>query len=172
MRNIILLTLCISTSFAATEKEALQTIKKYGKALKKELKSALKVSPINALKVCNTKAPEIENKLKTEAIEVGRVSTKNRNPKNVPKKWMQKAIKKFENKKNKKPYEVVKISEDRSGLLKPIATMPMCLKCHGDNIDAKLMSEIQKLYPKDKAINYQVGDIRGYFWAEFNPGKE
>ena len=49
-----------------------------------------------------------------------------------------------------------------------------CLSCHGDpekEIDAKTLSEINALYPGDKAKGYKVGDLRG-MWSIKIPKKE
>lgn len=169
MKFIILCLIFISSEQFANDnvKSALKQIKSLGGELKKELKSGLKESPSKALGLCNIKAPIIAKKLNSNEIKVGRVSLKNRNPLNKPKKWMLEEINKYHNKENNDEFVVVKINENKKGLLKPIMTMPMCLKCHGKEIDVNLKNEISQLYPKDKATGYSVGDIRGFFWAEF-----
>lgn len=159
--------LLFSTSLLASEQEALQAIKSLGTNLKKELQKAMKISKVNAVKTCNVKAMAIAKEASKKGIEVGRVSTKNRNPNNFPKEWMKPYIEKFHKKEIKDPYVVISLPNGKKGLLKPIATMPMCLNCHGTKIDADVMEEIKKHYPNDKAIGYKVGDIRGFFWAEY-----
>lgn len=166
MKKLILFILLTSTTFAS-EKEALKAIQKTAMTLKKELQAGMKVSPINAIQVCNTKAMPITKKYHSEGIKVGRVSLKNRNPKNTVKNWMKETIDSYETGKNKKPYTVVRISNNQQGIIKPIKTMPLCLNCHGTNIKPHISKEIQKLYPKDKATGYNNGDIRGYFWATY-----
>lgn len=155
-------------ALALDEKVVLKNVKKLGKELKKELQAGMKKSPSEALQICNIKAPKIEEKYKSEDLKIGRVSLKNRNPSNRPKEWMKQYIEKFHAQKNTKSYMFVSIDNKRKGLLKPIITMPNCLKCHGSNIDKSLEGEILKLYPNDKARGYKVGEIRGFFWAEFN----
>ncbi len=48
--------------------------------------------------------------------------------------------------------------------------MPTCLKCHGQKeaLDAKALTEIRKLYPGDKATDFQMGDLRG-LWRIAKP---
>lgn len=162
----LLMILFMTTGFA-TEEKALQQIKSYGKALKLELKAAMKKSPEHAVEVCNLKAPQIQNKNSNENIKIGRVSTKNRNPNNFPKKWMLETIQAYQQNKIQKPFTVVSLENGKQGLLKPIKTMPLCLNCHGTNIDPKLYSTIKKKYPNDKAVGYKAGQIRGFFWAEY-----
>jgi hypothetical protein len=161
------LALCTS-SYALEDKVVLKNIKKMGKELKQELQAGMKKSPSDALKVCNVKAPLIEGKYKDASLKIGRVSLKNRNPNNKPKEWMLKYIEGFHNKTIKEGYLVVKIDNKRKGLLKPIVTLPNCLNCHGPNIQADLDKEILDLYPNDKARGYSVGEIRGFFWAEYD----
>lgn len=77
------------------------------------------------------------------------------------------AIEKYHRGSEKRPFVEVQLSSGKTGLLKPIRTMPLCLNCHGSTIDPELYSVIQKKYPKDKAIDYKVGEIRGFFWATY-----
>lgn len=39
----------------------------------------------------------------------------------------------------------------------------VCSTCHGRNISKNLKEEILKLYPEDKAIGFEHGDVRGAF---------
>ena len=151
---------------AEKEKMALKAIKRLGKDLKQKLQSALKVSDLNALSVCNTKASLITQKAQSYGVKVGRISEKNRNPDNTPSNWMLPYMEQFRSGEVKEPYLTVKL-DHKYGILKPIFTAPMCLKCHGENIDSTLKSKLDELYPNDKAIGFKTGDIRGYFYAEF-----
>ena len=47
--------------------------------------------------------------------------------------------------------------------IKAIPTKGVCLNCHGNSIDKKVLREIKKNYPDDKAIGYNLGEIRGAF---------
>ncbi|MBT4792939.1 MAG: DUF3365 domain-containing protein [Halobacteriovoraceae bacterium] len=164
---IMSLFVLLSTSGHGSEVKAIKTIKKLGMSLKTELKNAMKISSQEAMKVCNTQADKITIASNTDLIKVGRVSEKNRNPQSFPKKWMVDGIKKLKAGKVKKPYIVVKVSSNKMGLLKSISTQPVCLKCHGSNINPQVLKQITSLYPEDKAVGYKLGDIRGYFWAEW-----
>jgi len=56
--------------------------------------------------------------------------------------------------------------------VKPIlAASPMCLECHGKNVDSSVKEQIDKLYPGDKALNHQLNDLRG-MWSIKIPVKE
>lgn len=166
MKTLILI-LLFSLNLHAGEKEALMTIKQLGTNLKKELKAAMKKSPSKALVVCNTVAMPITEQAAVKGIKVGRVSLKNRNPKNAPKNWMKPFIEKYHKGEIKKPYSVVTLKSGKKGIIKPIKTAPLCLKCHGNYISQATQNKIKELYPADKAVGYKVGQIRGFFWAEF-----
>jgi hypothetical protein len=159
--------LILTSNIYGSEKLAIEKIQQFGKILKTELKAGLKKSPEAAVETCYLKAPEIQNTVSDKNITIGRVSLKNRNPNNSPKKWMLDYIDQFHQKKIKKAYITTKLEHNKTGLLKPIRTMPLCLKCHGSNIDKALYKIIKKKYPNDKAIGYETGEIRGFFWAEY-----
>ncbi|WP_034732591.1 DUF3365 domain-containing protein [Bacteriovorax sp. Seq25_V] len=169
MKKITIIALLIHTTstMAIEDAKALQAVKKLGMELKAKLSAGMKKSPTEALETCHLEASTITNSHTNAEIKIGRVSAKNRNPNNMPKKWMENYISDFQTKKIKSPYIAVDIDSKHRGLLMPIATMPMCLKCHGDNIEADLYKEITKRYPNDKATGFKTGDIRGYFWAEY-----
>jgi hypothetical protein len=46
---------------------------------------------------------------------------------------------------------------------KPILMQAMCLACHGnsEHISPEVKTKLSELYPTDKAINYQAGQLRG-----------
>jgi len=65
---------------------------------------------------------------------------------------------------NMEYYEVV--SEDGGDTLrymKAIPTAPLCLACHGQQLDSIVKTRIETLYPEDQALGYEAGDIRGAF---------
>ena len=47
----------------------------------------------------------------------------------------------------------------------PIVVQALCLKCHGqyDLVDDATAATLTSLYPDDKAVDYNVGDLRGMF---------
>jgi copper chaperone CopZ len=49
----------------------------------------------------------------------------------------------------------------------PITTNSMCLQCHGSpekDIESKVLTALTNLYPEDKAIGYDVNEVRG-IWS-------
>ncbi len=148
-------------------------VKEFGMTLKGELKKAMKAGgPVQAIEVCHSVAPQIaENISEKTGWEVYRTSLKPRNVR--PDAWETGVLEQFdarradgESPKKMEHAEVVEVDgESRLRYMKAIGTKGLCLNCHGtreqipDNVEAKL----EKLYPEDRAIGYQKGDIRGAF---------
>jgi hypothetical protein len=145
------------------------------KELGAKLQSAMaEGSAINAIGVCNLQAPEIANRISTEnQVNLSRVGTRARNPvMGVPNAWQAKALAQFEASlaRGDKPadmeYSVTVAKPDGSKefhFAKPILMQPMCLGCHGNSeqISAEVKAKLSEIYPNDKAINYQAGQLRG-----------
>lgn len=123
-----------------------------------------------AADACSTMAQEMtKNYAEDKGIFVRRVSLKYRNALNRPDKLEKRQLRKFdrqvlENKPVGEYYEVIK-SGNKGELLymKPVVVQELCLKCHGS--DAQIPADVKKIlaanYPKDKAIRYKIGDVRG-----------
>ncbi|MPQ96322.1 DUF3365 domain-containing protein, partial [Thioclava sp. JE_KL1] len=47
--------------------------------------------------------------------------------------------------------------------MKPIPTGAVCLSCHGTHIAPAVKQKLNELYPHDKAVGFNKGDIRGAF---------
>lgn len=123
-----------------------------------------------AADACSTMAQEMtKNYAEDKGINVYRVSLKYRNTLNRPNKLEKRQLKNFdkqaaENTLVKDYYEVVKSGNKRELLyMKPLIVQGMCLKCHGS--ESEIPADVKKIlaanYPKDKAIGYKVGDVRG-----------
>ncbi len=56
----------------------------------------------------------------------------------------------------------------------PITTNAMCLQCHGkpnDQVKPTTMATLRKLYPEDKAVGYDVNEVRGIWSVVFDKNK-
>jgi len=151
--------------------EARQTIKGFGGQLKSELQAAMKAGgPVNAISVCNTKAPEIAAAVNAKGgMQISRTSLKNRNADNAPTEWQAAVLEKFEARKAAGE-EVAKIdhAEEVDGefrYMKAIPTEEVCLNCHGATIRDDVAAKLDELYPDDKARGFNIGDIRGAFYV-------
>lgn len=152
---------------------AKSAIKTFAGALKTELKKAIhEGGPVNAINVCNTTALSITNKVSEEqGLKLSRVSLKNRNPNNAPNDWQRKVMEDFETRKSKgeaiNSLTYAEVIEQTYGIqfrfMKAIPTGEICVLCHGTNITSGVRIKLDELYPEDKAIGFNIGDIRGAF---------
>jgi hypothetical protein len=145
------------------------------KELGQKLQSAMADGgAVNAIGVCNTQAPDIAGRVSSQnQVKLSRVGTRARNPvMGVPNDWQAKALAQFDAglARGDKPAEM-EFSEtitksDGSKefhFAKPIVLQPMCVSCHGgpEQISPEVKSKLSELYPNDKAVNYQPGQLRG-----------
>lgn len=153
--------------------EARKVVKSFGSSLKKELVKGLKEGgAIKALEVCNLKASDIASEISDKSgWKVSRTALKTRNENNSPDAWELSVLNKFEEMKaggaTIKELEYAEIITDDSmkvfRYMKAIPTGGLCLQCHGDKLKSDVQQLIKKLYPRDKAIGFKKGDIRGAF---------
>jgi hypothetical protein len=118
-------------------------------------------------------AAEILTTLAEESqFEIGRTSTRLRNPDNAPDAWELAGLEKFaaDLKAGADPvklerYEVTKTREGQNlfRYMRPIITREGCLSCHGTEVKQDVKSEISKIYTDDKALGYNIGEMRGAF---------
>lgn len=147
-------------------KEAVQAL---GSTLKNELESAIKSGgPVNALQVCNVRAPVIAEEISWEQdVLVSRTSLKYRNPGNAPNEWQIRVLEDFEASKaaGADPATLVYsgIVNNEYRFMKAIPTAGLCLTCHGAEISPEVTAELTRLYPQDKATGFKEGDLRGAF---------
>jgi hypothetical protein len=175
--------------FACSGKETSQTTEKIdsaylirGNAIAKisfetisaELKESLQSGGIeHALRYCNEKAYPITDSLSVaNQVSIRRVSNKNRNPRNKADKLEEFLIKGFGNDLNveKELTPRLVLKDDSVIFYKAIILQPMCLTCHGQpekELTFQTDSLIRTLYPRDKAIGYQINQVRGLWRIGF-----
>lgn len=138
--------------------------------LKKALKSGLAEGPAEAIQVCRIKAPEIATALSVDGVRMGRSSHKLRNPDNSAPEWVSPVMQAYlDDPSSRKPH-ITELGEDKWGYVEPIMVQPLCLSCHGSELAPDIALQISDLYPEDRAVGFEVGDLRGVFWLEF-PGE-
>lgn len=146
--------------------------------LSKELFNAIKEKGISsAIPFCKIKSPELENNFSKENNKkIYRISEKYRNPDHKPTPDEQLVLEYWKQRK-KENLEIKPVYyhiEDKVKVLKPIKIISdMCLQCHGDleKMNPQLIETLKKQYPEDKAVGYQLNDLRGAFVAEFSSSK-
>jgi len=139
----------------------------FKKSLKKALVAGLEDGPIEAVSACRVEAPKLAEAQSTGGVKVGRASQKLRNPSNAPKLWMQPFLRVYETDPEGREPGVVLIDDKTVGYVEPIFLQPLCVTCHGLELEPGLKAKIGELYPADQATGYVAGDFRGVFWAEF-----
>lgn len=149
-----------------TAQEFLQTL---GGILKKQLETD---GVESAIAVCKQVAPAMAHQYSKDGVLVKRVSLKPRNQAlGTPDAWENKVLQSFSQAQVEgQPavnMEISEVTENADGksfrYMKAIPTQGMCLQCHGTpaDISSGVTALLQKEYPKDKAVGYRVGDIRG-----------
>lgn len=141
--------------------------------LKESLLLSLKEGgPEKAVPVCSKIAPAIaKNISENEKLIVRRVSLRTRNAKNAPDEYEKGILRHFErlqkNNRLSPDYEiheeVVENNKRKFRYMKPILVTQLCLNCHGKpaKINPKVLKVIKQYYHYDKAVNYNIGDVRG-----------
>ncbi len=171
------LPLVVNADMEQHKAEAKKIVGSFFSELKGELVKGMKAGgPINAIGVCNDLAPKIAaNHSSTSGWDVGRTSLKLRNHNNAPDTWETMVLKQFEQRRaggegaDTLAYaETVKEGDDKyyrfmkAIVMPPMEKMP-CLACHGENIDPRIATKLDELYPQDMARGYKAGQVRGAF---------
>lgn len=142
------------------------------KVLSSNLKQAMGNGGIpSAIAFCNINAQPLTDSLSAQYnVSIKRTSHKIRNPLNAPTAKEKIAIEYFQAG-NKKAY--LEENEDGSvSFYAPIPTKGLCVVCHGEV--GKAISEndyntVLEKYPKDQAIGFSVGELRGIWSIIFKP---
>ena len=177
--GFIIITLLLGCTQEQTEVSEAQvkglrnTSMEFMKTLKGVLISQMQTNGVvEAVAVCSDTAQVLTNSFGiNKGVFIRRVSLRNRNENNYPDEFEKGVLNKFELLKQNKEldettehFEVVKEDEfTYLRYLKPILVQAECLNCHGnpDNMLPEVKQIISQNYPKDKAVGYSVGDLRG-----------
>ena len=127
---------------------------------------------LSAVAVCSDTAQLLTNNFGLQrGVFVKRVSFNNRSESNFPDDYEKGILNKFtmmhkENNLTETSENIEIIFENGLKYLrymKPIFIQAECLNCHGSETDMHQETKelIAEKYPKDKAINYKLGDLRG-----------
>ena len=125
--------------------------------------------PTAAVGLCSTEAPRMTKEVAVASgVEIGRTSARLRNPANAPRPWAARYVAAAAGKKADEVKPAVFDLGDRVGLLRPLAMMPACTRCHGPaaGLAPDVRTELASRYPKDQATGFAPGEVRGFFWVE------
>ncbi len=133
--------------------------------MKPQLKQALQSGPpAQALAVCAEVAPQIAAELSAETgWSVKRVSLRPRNPQAAADAWETEQLEAFDAAvaAGGNPGWAAAEVNGEVRFLAPQRVGGACLLCHGESIDADTAAALKRLYPEDRAIGYQPGQVRG-----------
>jgi len=127
--------------------------------------------PLEAMGACQLEAPAIAAALSQDGIRLGRTSHRLRNPANSGPDWVSPILADYLADDSDRTPRTVPLPNGRSGFVEPILVQPLCLTCHGTAIAPDVAARIEKLYPDDEAVGFEVGDLRGVFWVELPASK-
>jgi hypothetical protein len=132
------------------------------------LETAIKEQgPARAIGVCQSIAPALAKGLSRDGVTIGRTSHKLRNEANAPKPWVEPLLKKMiALPADQRGPLTTSLPGDALGVVLPIATAKPCLACHGTAIAPEVATAISTQYPRDQAVGFSEGDLRGVFWVE------
>lgn len=151
-------------------KYALSTKQVLGKNLMGKIQ---KEGTLAALEFCNIEAfPLTDSMAVYHNAKIKRVTDKPRNSKNKANNEEVKYINIFKNEvaNNKESKPIVVKTSEVVKVYYPIKTNGMCLQCHGTpktQILEKTFSKIKELYPNDKAVGYDINEVRGIWNVSF-----
>ncbi|HUV30927.1 MAG TPA: DUF3365 domain-containing protein [Acidobacteriota bacterium] len=140
----------------------------FSRELKGELMAALSSGDaVDAIAVCRNMAPEIASRYATGNWSIRRVSDRNRNPNNRADTMQAVILSRFADTSAAPYMESWTIADSVSiyRFYKPIRTVPLCLKCHGDvqTLAPGVFEALKRQYPLDKATGYRSDELRGMF---------
>ncbi|GAB4481853.1 MAG: hypothetical protein OHK0057_37050 [Thermoflexibacter sp.] len=156
-----------------------QLVKLTFDTLSASLKNAIQKEGIaGALKFCNINAYALTNMYAEgdEAI-IKRASTKNRNATNAADSLETMILAQYEQEKSSSAELLPKVVTKGKIVhyFKPILVQVLCLNCHGEvgkGIDEKNYQVIKTLYPADKAVGYQLNDLRGVWHIQWKRNQQ
>jgi len=133
-----------------------------------ELMAAMKAEgPVYAIQVCNEKAPQIAQSISDANVTVSRTALRVRNPNNSATGEQKAVMEYFAARLAKDPTIVPEVlftdTQGKQQYMRAIVMQPQCAACHGHSVQPEVKQAILAKYPDDKAIGFNVGDLRGSF---------
>lgn len=149
-----------------------QTQKTFQEALMKALGEK---GVAGAVEYCHLNAYELVKRFEDSlGVEIKRVTNKPRNPKDTLSAFEKEVFEAYQYSPEDASAQLQELDQKTLIYNKPIMiSNGACLNCHGkvgSDISEENYQRIQSLYPEDKAINYEVGDLRG-MWSIKIPKK-
>jgi len=151
---------------AALEQAAQARVQPFAGQLLSAMQGAMQSGgATQAIDVCTELAPALAKQASTDGWTVGRTSDKVRNPDNAADAWELAVLNKFSaDLAAGQPLAQLKHSEVVRGeyrYMQAIGVGQPCLACHGQNLAPAVADSLKAAYPKDQAVGYQLGQLRG-----------
>jgi len=139
-------------------------------AMLRELTTALnKGGPSSAIKSCHIDVIGVIQRIgRQEGIAAGRTSHRLRSPTNAPRPWAAALVKANAGRLARDVDGFAVDLGDKVGVLRPMAQRSMCASCHGpaDKVRPAVREVLSDRYPRDQALGFTEGEIRGWLWVE------
>jgi hypothetical protein len=139
-------------------------------ALLWELNSGLEQGgPTLAIKSCHIDSTRVSQRVgREEGLAAGRTSDRLRNPTNAPRPWASPIVKAHAGRRVRDVGGFAVDLGDKVGVMRPIAHRPQCESCHGrpEKFSTAVRTELEHRYPVDRAVGFEDGEIRGWYWVE------
>ena len=167
---------------ASASEDELRTFTEEGRKLSTQLLTQIRgeltrelerTGPVRAIIVCKYSVPEITSSISRQTgMRVTRVGLRPRNPAlGEADIWEQGVLLEFEKRVSKgekaETLEFSEIVQQPTGrAMRYMKAIPMgqpCMTCHGpaNQISEAVKAQLANEYPKDRAVEYQVGQVRG-----------
>lgn len=107
-----------------------------------------------------------------QGVAIGRTSDRLRAPTNATRPWAAAIVSEYAGKKAASVDGFAADLGERVGVMRPIVMQPMCEGCHGspDKIGTAVRTVLIDRYPRDRAVGFTTGEIRGWYWVEMPKG--
>jgi len=121
-----------------------------------------------AILSCHIESVLVSQRLAREGVAAGRTSDRLRSPTNRPQPWAAPLVAANAGRMARDVDGFAVDLGDKVGILRPIAQRSVCASCHGpaEGLSPAVRRELAERYPADKALNFKIGEIRGWYWLE------
>ena len=181
--TILFLVLLVFSSCSTRQKMTDEEVLEKGTAISGKLLAALlnelttemkETGVVGAINYCSLQALPITHQIsEDEGVELGRVSHRFRNLQNAANEEELRLIENYiKLRQAGEPLSPVIIAgKGTKTFYSPILlAAPLCLSCHGkpEEIDPGVLAVINERYPGDKAVNFELDEVRGLFKVVFS----
>ncbi|MCS7297868.1 MAG: DUF3365 domain-containing protein [Bacteroidia bacterium] len=147
------------------------TLERQRLILESLLRTAEREGWAGAVRYCHTAAESLTF-YQSQKATFQRVALRYRNQKNALADSLDQLIYKSFASSGEKQSIVIPMEDGTLRYYRPIfLSMSQCLKCHGksEDIDGEALAEIRKRYPKDQAVGFALGELRGLWKGIIHP---